>query len=616
MCDEPEGGHDPEDGIQHGENRRPADEDREVRQALPPHLAPELTGVAEVHEEGLQVALVPSRPLLHPVHEVAVRLLERDGVQHPHRVALAEHPDAQVGILRDIVGIPSSERPQHVASEVVGGPSQRDRRPHRRQTGKEEREPHGVLDGEPPGDQVLIGVVVRQLGLHASHIGPEPAQGHYSPSQLQRIRLVLGVVDGDELAPRQRQAEVEGLGLGPGIGRRDEHQGELRSGILLPNGIDRLVVVGLHQDEHLEAIHGVLQTSDARHQVIDHLRLVIGGDHHGVARKLRVRHCPRFLVGDSLGDVGARRAGEQVHAVAHTDCVDDGDDGDQRRDRIDGRDEQADCHQGDEPDEESPLPGGQQAPDRDAWGLECQSGDARLEAQLRFCVTHHQSAHPTRIAAHRVVNAGGTRINSSVIAMSNQSEGTLVLELADVVADLTHRQSELLGYLREFRAEYLGAPASVDGYGYQPPPPRFAPTPPADTRRAPCRTGTRPHAPAPAPPVHSTGGACRGSSHSRARGDSADPGPGRRGPGCARSRSCPAQCRAFCACSRASCADRYTVTAPASGFGGHAPGSWATHDEARLRLLRGARRPALPPAARTGNPGPGPPRRPVAAAPG
>ena len=63
--------------------------------------------------------------------------------------------------------------------------------------------------------------------------------------------------------------------------------------------------------------------------------------------------------------------------------------------------------------------------------------------------------------------------------MSDRSEGTLVLELADVVSDLTHRQSELLGCLREFRAELLGAESTVEAH--QTSPPRYLqPPPPAE----------------------------------------------------------------------------------------------------------------------------------------
>ena len=48
-------------------------------------------------EERLQVSLVPSGTLLDPVYEIAVRFLQCRRFQHPDPIALAEHPDPQVG---------------------------------------------------------------------------------------------------------------------------------------------------------------------------------------------------------------------------------------------------------------------------------------------------------------------------------------------------------------------------------------------------------------------------------------------------------------------------------------------------------------------------------------
>ena len=58
--------------------------------------------------------------------------------------------------------------------------------------------------GEPPRDQVLVGVVVGEPGLEAADLGTRPAEGDGGPAQLQRLRAVLGVVDRDELARRHR----------------------------------------------------------------------------------------------------------------------------------------------------------------------------------------------------------------------------------------------------------------------------------------------------------------------------------------------------------------------------------------------------------------------------
>ena len=90
--------------------------------------------------------------------------------------------------------------------------------------------------------------------------GPNLRRGDRGPPQLKRIGFVLSIVDGDQLTPCQRKTEVEGLGLGPRLGRRDQNQGELRPRILVAERVDGLVVIGLHENEHLEAVHRILQT--------------------------------------------------------------------------------------------------------------------------------------------------------------------------------------------------------------------------------------------------------------------------------------------------------------------------------------------------------------------
>jgi len=102
-----------------------------------------------------------------------------------------------------------------------------------------------------------------------------------------------------------------------------------------------------------------------------------------------------------------------------------------------------------------------------------------------------------------VVNTGVTRVNSPVIAMSGQSEGTLVLELADVVAELTRRQRELLGCLREIRVDVLEASATLESS--QPPPPRFLQPPPPTTQRGHAERGQDPAVPPVVAPVHAAG---------------------------------------------------------------------------------------------------------------
>jgi len=82
--------------------------------------------------------------------------------------------------------------------------------------------------------------------------------------------------------------------------------------------------------------------------------------------------------------------------------------------------------------------------------------------------------------------------------MYDPTEGTLVLELVDVVTELTRRQRELLGCLKDFRADFLEGPLALEAY--QPPPPRFL-QPPAPRSVAPPRPEVTPRPVVAHPPV-------------------------------------------------------------------------------------------------------------------
>jgi hypothetical protein len=84
--------------------------------------------------------------------------------------------------------------------------------------------------------------------------------------------------------------------------------------------------------------------------------------------------------------------------------------------------------------------------------------------------------------------------------MTDSSAGTLLLELVDVVTDLTRRQRELLRSLQTFREDILHAETTVAPY--TPPPPRFLMPPPPPPRVAPpAPTVVAPPAPPVAPPL-------------------------------------------------------------------------------------------------------------------
>ena len=124
--------------------------------------------------------------------------------------------NAQVGVLGDVEGVPSTELDERLPAKVVRRPAERHRRVASDKSRQQLAEPHRVLPGEPPGQQVLVAVVVAELCLEADDAGHVmPESGHNAP-ELQRLRPILDVVDRDEFTARLREADVAGLGLGPG----------------------------------------------------------------------------------------------------------------------------------------------------------------------------------------------------------------------------------------------------------------------------------------------------------------------------------------------------------------------------------------------------------------
>jgi hypothetical protein len=70
--------------------------------------------------------------------------------------------------------------------------------------------------------------------------------------------------------------------------------------------------------------------------------------------------------------------------------------------------------------------------------------------------------------------------------MTDESDGTIVLELADVVGELTRRHSDLLGCLRSLRRDLHDGTLTLAAY--EPPPPRLVDPPPP--RRAAAAAGS------------------------------------------------------------------------------------------------------------------------------
>lgn len=149
--------------------------------------------------------------------------------------------------------------------------------------GQQIPEPQRVLRGEPRREQILMAVVIDELGLHARDGVGQILEGGDDPSQLQRLREILGVEDRDDLTGREVQAVVAGLGFGARFGGRHQHDRD-RVGILaIAGGADRDVVIGLQQEEHLELVLRILQGGHRADEVAHHLELPVCGHQDGVA---------------------------------------------------------------------------------------------------------------------------------------------------------------------------------------------------------------------------------------------------------------------------------------------------------------------------------------------
>ena len=101
--------------------------------------------------------------------------------------------------------------------------------------------PHGVFDREAPRDEILLGIPIGELRLDTRNFRPD-RQCHRSPPQLQDVRVVFDVVDGDHFAASQRETEVE-PSASSGLARRNHHEIEGGPGIDVAESVQCLVVI-------------------------------------------------------------------------------------------------------------------------------------------------------------------------------------------------------------------------------------------------------------------------------------------------------------------------------------------------------------------------------------
>ena len=84
---EPDQGEDPEHTVEGAEQGGSGDEDDHVRHGPPSELSGDQARRTHVHQEGLQITLVPTAPLPNPVDQVRVGLLQSRGIEHTDPVS-------------------------------------------------------------------------------------------------------------------------------------------------------------------------------------------------------------------------------------------------------------------------------------------------------------------------------------------------------------------------------------------------------------------------------------------------------------------------------------------------------------------------------------------------
>ena len=162
--------------------------------------------------------------------------------------------------------------------------------------------------------------MIGQFGLDAGDVVREfPERSDYA-AQLQGLREILRVVDGDDVAGGEFQSVVAGLRFGARLGRRHQQGGDALRGDAWPRGVDGDLVVSFEQQQNLQLVGRVVQLCHRLNQVGNHLGLVVGRHQDRVSRELIVRQAERFLIGDADWS-GRQPAPEDEHPVGHRENV-------------------------------------------------------------------------------------------------------------------------------------------------------------------------------------------------------------------------------------------------------------------------------------------------------
>jgi hypothetical protein len=120
-----------------------------------------------------------------------------------------------------------------------------------------------------------------KAGDPARGVGGEAVGGL---AELERIRIVLGVINGHQIAAGPVEAVVQRAGLGAGRSRRHDDDPHPAGAVRPHRRRDRRLVVRLQQQEGLQPVQRIVDLRQAGDQLADHLGFVVQGGEDGVSR--------------------------------------------------------------------------------------------------------------------------------------------------------------------------------------------------------------------------------------------------------------------------------------------------------------------------------------------
>ncbi len=246
-----------------------------------------------VHRPRLHPPFEPARALAQPRAETRRRFLVGGRAHDRRAIAEAREPDAEIGVLGDVVRIPGAGCPQRRGAEMIRRAAKRQREFKRGEAGEKQVKLCGIFRGEQAGEPVVRGVVDGEAGLDTSKVFASAEEDIERATELIGLRPVFGVVDGREGATRKRQRPVKRLRLGARSARRRGDDLERYAEIEARQRNSSLQVVGFRGEFNVEFLGWVIEFAQCRDQALDRRSLAVERDDDGVDRQSAVGEANR-----------------------------------------------------------------------------------------------------------------------------------------------------------------------------------------------------------------------------------------------------------------------------------------------------------------------------------